>query len=83
VKQTDKCGERHLGLPTITRVAVSDTGWLVLLLPLGLVFRMVLVLASAYYRLHRRSRILSSAYVLGVVAGLGWLGMCVARLWRE
>lgn len=79
---TRKAADR-LGWPTIIHVAVTDVGWLVILLPLSVVFRALLLIATGDYRLRRRSRFLGGAYAVGVIGVVAWLFARVLRLWRD
>ncbi len=76
-------GTDRLGWPTIIHVAVTDVGWLVILLPLSVVFRALLLVATGYYRLRRRSRFLGGAYAFGVIGAIAWLVARILRLWRD
>jgi hypothetical protein len=78
--------ERFIGRPShlravmLAHVAIADIAWLVILVPLGLLFQILLVLARGYYACRRQGRILGAFYAAAVVSGFGWL---VWLLWTR
>lgn len=83
MKDDNRGGADRLSVPAIIRVAVSDAGWLVLLLPLSVLFRGLMAIAIGFYALRRRSRALAGVYALGVLGVLSLLVASIVRLWRD
>ena len=83
MKDDNRAGADRLSVPAIIRVAVSDAGWLVLLLPLSVLFRGLMAIAIGFYTLRRRSSVLAGVYALGVLGLFGWLFAHIVRLWRD
>ena len=63
----------------LARVAISDLAWLVILVPLGVLFQVLLLPARGYYACRRLGRVPALVYTVAVVIGLGWLLRLVTR----
>jgi len=62
------------------RVAAEDVGWLIVLVPVGFAFGLLLVLARGYYACRRRGMVFSALYTGAVVGVLGWV---IVRLFMK
>lgn len=66
-------GSRSLRAARVALVAVRDVAWLLFLLPLGMLFHLLVLLARAYYACHRRKQVCIMLHGVGLLGTTGWM----------
>ena len=79
---TVRARSRRLSSRTLAYVALEDAAWLAVLVPVGLAFQGLLVLARGFYACRRRGAVWGALYVGAVVGVIGWLFAAALRARR-